>query len=157
MNVAGEIIREARSLLPGAARQKNARDKKNRGKQILECQMENNALRLHLRGPVDPMDLVEDLSRSVHAAARARSLELDVSQATLFDQLALSAVLVVLRNHADGFCSVSLRGLAPWAKLRIHQTGAENIMGPGWRLLPNGQCLELRLKTNPGGLIPAGA
>ncbi len=154
MNVAVQMMSEVKAMLPAALTPGKSAPRRPRGRHVLQAEKSGKRLRLKLVGQVDAMDLVEDLSRAVDGTRRASRLELDLSRAAAFDNLALSAVLVVLRNHAGRLRSVALGNLPPWARQRITQTGADNIMGRGWVLLPSPQCVELRWEDNPGGESP---
>lgn len=136
------------SLLPLAAAPHKSAARRPRGGQTLEVAKGRGRLKLVVGGQVEAMELVEGLSREVGKCASARSLVLDFSRAAAFDNLALSAVLVVLRNQAGRLEAVSLRGLAPWARRRISQTGPENLMGRDWSLRQDEGRLELFL-TEP--------
>jgi len=155
MNVAVQMMNEVKAMLPAALTPGKSAARRPRGRHVLRAENSGKRLRLKLMGQVDAMDLVEDLSLALSGARRAAHLELDLSRAAAFDNLALSAVLVVLRNHAGRLRSVSLGNPPPWARQRISQTGADNIMGRGWVLLPASHCVELRWENNPGGESPA--
>lgn len=113
----------------------------------VEAARKDDRLELAVLGAVDAMELVEKLSRLLKAESRAASLSLDLSAAAAFDHLSLSALLVVLRNHADKFAEVRVLGLSAWARLRVVETGAENIMGRQWGLAVRGAGLEFRPVT----------
>lgn len=151
MEVSMGLKSQVRSLLPLAATPRQTAARRPRGRHTLEVAKGGGRLRLVVAGQVEAMDLVEQLTREVSRCSRARSLELDFGRAAAFDNLALSAVLVVLRNQAANLSAVSLRGLAPWAQRRIRQTGAENLMGRQWTLRQDEGRLELLLSEPEAG------
>ncbi|MCF8034897.1 MAG: hypothetical protein K9K66_17130 [Desulfarculaceae bacterium] len=134
MEASMHLISQMRAMLPVAGTHKHSAARRPRGRCGLESRSSRQRLSLTVTGQVDAMDLVEGLSREVGRATVVHHLEMDFNRAGAFDNLALSAVLVVLRNHAHHLCTVIMWGLAPWARKRIHQTGPENIMGREWAL-----------------------
>lgn len=59
-------------------------------------------------------------------------LRLDLSLAEGLDQLAISALVVVLREQGDKFRRLTLSGLPPWAGDRLMKTGAQDLLGRRW-------------------------
>lgn len=80
-------------------------------------------------GAEDVLERVPRLLSSVGLHAR---LAVDASQARCLDNLALSALVVCLRNQAGHLDEVVLCGLPPWAYGRLCLTGAHRVLGPGW-------------------------
>ncbi|MEW5912213.1 MAG: hypothetical protein AB1814_06630 [Thermodesulfobacteriota bacterium] len=98
---------------------------------------------LRVSGRLEAMALVEGLDRTLRGAQGVQILRLDLRGAQELDHLALSAVLVVLRNHAGAFQRLELHGLPPWARLRLYQSGPQGLLGPQWREVYAGDRLEL--------------
>ncbi|KMY67950.1 hypothetical protein AAU61_08895 [Desulfocarbo indianensis] len=92
-------------------------------------------------GAEDVLERMPRLLRSVGLHAR---LAVDVSQAQGLDNLALSALVVCLRNQAVHLDEVVLCGLPPWAYGRLCLTGAHRVLGPGWLGRLDPECLHLQ-------------
>jgi hypothetical protein len=101
-------------------------------------------LALTVTGRLEAMALVDGLDRALRNPKGAEVLLLDLHGAQELDHLALSAVLVVLKNHASRFQRLELDGLPPWARLRVYQSGAQGLLGQGWREVYDGGRLEFR-------------
>lgn len=152
MEASMQLKSQVRAMLPLAGTEKHSAARRPRGGYGLERRKGGQGLSLTVTGQVDAMDLVEGLSREVGRYRLVWHLEMDFSRAGAFDNLALSAVLVVLRNQAHQLRTVTMRGLAPWARKRIQLTGPENIMGRQWTLSQDsGQTRLFKTEAIAGG------
>lgn len=86
-----------------------------------------------IEGGVDGETILEDLGLILEETPGQPNLRLDLSRATGMDHLALSALVVVLRDQEGRFNRIALQGLPPWATQRLRLTGVDNLLGRWWR------------------------
>lgn len=93
---------------------------------------EEEFLTVHLEGHWYADLLLEELGPVVRASCRAGRLVLDFRSTLGLDDLALSAVVVLLRTYCQGFNTIDLRLHQPWALTRLMEHGARRVLGPAW-------------------------
>lgn len=84
------------------------------------------------KGLLDVEALFRGLPLALTVARECHGLRVDVSQTRGLDDLAISALVVLLRNYARGFGHIVLQGLPQWAISRFRDIGVENLLGRGW-------------------------
>jgi hypothetical protein len=84
------------------------------------------------KGKFDVEALFRGLPLALAVARECHGLKVDVSQAHGLDDLAVSALVVLLRNYARGFGHIVLQGLPPWAVHRFRDIGVNNLLGREW-------------------------
>ncbi len=85
------------------------------------------------QGRLDVEALFTSLPLALSAARECHELRLDLSQTFGLDNLAISVLVVLLRNYASGFGSIVLNGLPAWARRRLRGMSASVLFGRGWR------------------------
>jgi hypothetical protein len=85
------------------------------------------------QGRLDVEALFTSLPLALSAARECHELRLDLSQTLGLDNLAISVIVVLLRNYASGFGRIVLLGLPAWARRRLRGTSARVLFGRGWR------------------------
>lgn len=121
-------------MLPAAILFQAGRDRQEGGSPSLKVERKRQILKLMPVGVWGAEMLLEGLPKVLRVPDRSDCLELTLDRLGGFDDLALSALIVVLRNYSARFKTISLAGLPLWASARICQTGAENLLGNGWSM-----------------------
>jgi len=126
-----DLSLEARIMLPWAAANRPLEAEASEA--ILNVALGSRCLTLAPRGEVSGEWLLDRLPQALDAASEHQELSMDFSRVRDMDNLALSAVVVLLRNHAAGFKRLRLAGLPPWAVQRMESTGARDLLGRRWQ------------------------
>lgn len=98
----------------------------------LKVEPRRQEMAIIMQGFVQADTLLERLLALVKLSRGDERLHLDLTQAEGIDQLALSALVVVLRNQGGKFQRLTVSGLPSWASGRLFNTGAENLLGRNW-------------------------
>lgn len=96
-------------------------------------ELAERGLVLRSQGRLDVEALFTSLPLALNAARERHELRVDLSQAHGLDNLAVSVLIVLLRNYAGGFGSIVLQGLPIWARRRLGEMSMSELFGPGWR------------------------
>jgi hypothetical protein len=84
------------------------------------------------KGRLEVEVLFRGLPLALAVARECHELKVDLSQALGVDDLAISALVVLLRNYARGFGRIVLQGLPQRAIERLSDIGVEKLLGRGW-------------------------
>ncbi len=84
------------------------------------------------RGQLEVELLFRGLPLALAVARECHQLTVDLSQTLGLDDLAVSALVVLLRNYARGFGRIVLQGLPMWAVERLCDVGVDKLLGHGW-------------------------
>jgi hypothetical protein len=76
--------------------------------------------------------LLEELGPIFRRSSHDGELVLDLSATLGLDDLALSAVVVLLRTYCDSFRAIKLRLHQPWAMARLVEHGSRGVLGAKW-------------------------
>jgi hypothetical protein len=87
-----------------------------------------------LEGPVDAETVIDSLN-NVISRLDTRRIQLDFSKVTFFNELSLSALIVILRGLADDLSRITITGLESWALWRLRHAVYELRLGPDWETL----------------------
>jgi hypothetical protein len=123
---------EIRPSQPLAAAESRGLDKNQLSGHIF-LELADNALTIKSQGRLDVEALFSSLPLALNAAHERHELRVDLSQTLGLDNLAISVIVVLLRNYAKGFGSMVLLGLPAWARRRLRASSAEALFGKGWR------------------------
>jgi len=107
--------------------------KTNCGGPRVEAHLLRDGFEMIARGWFDAAAVLKKLRPVLASCPVGGRLRLDFAQARGFDHLALSALVVVLRDHCRGVERIVIAGLEPRCLERLAQTGAENLLGAQWR------------------------
>lgn len=107
--------------------------KNNQPPSHIFIELAERGLILKSRGRLDVEALFTSLPLALNAARERHELRVDLSQTLGLDDLAVSVLIVLLRNYAGGFGSIILQGLPIWARRRLAEMSADELFGPGWR------------------------
>lgn len=119
----------------------------------LKVEEEGEKVSLFLSGACRAEILLEKLPVVLKSLAFRTRLKIDASQTREWDSLALSALVVCLRNQARRLESVCLRGLPWWALGRLQFFGACHVLGPGWTGNYEQDCIRLeRSEAEPASV-----
>ena len=120
---------------------------KNRGKRLLREKQDrtgcvvatktNAVLSLKCLGGFDAEMIIDSLPEQLGRVRGVDRFNLNIAGCSDFNNLALSALLVVLRQHAKGLEIIEINGLAPWAVARLARTPRHRLLSSNWQL-----CLE---------------
>ena len=102
------------------------------GEPNITLRAEEGLLTINLEGHWYADLLLEELGPVVRASCRNGTLVLDFSDTMGLDDLALSAVVVLLRTYCGGFDTIDLHLHQPWALARLMEHGARRVLGPSW-------------------------
>lgn len=123
---------ENRSPGPLAAKDKSGLSQ-NQSSGHIFLELADYGLIIKSQGRLDVEALFTSLPLALNAAGECHELRLDLSQTLGLDNLAISVIVVLLRNYASGFGSIVLLGLPAWARRRLRGSSAEVLFGRGWR------------------------
>lgn len=84
------------------------------------------------KGRLEVEVLFRGLPLALGVARECHELKVDLSQTLGVDDLAISALVVLLRNYARGFGRIVLQGLPQRALERLSDIGVEKLLGRGW-------------------------
>ncbi|KMY66560.1 hypothetical protein AAU61_15580 [Desulfocarbo indianensis] len=126
---------EMRLLRPAAAvpKRTNRTKEPDHAAGPIHLELGRHKLAIRPHGRLDVEALLSGLPPALRAARECHELRVDLSQVSDFDDLALSALIVLLRNYGQGFGNITLKGLPVWSSARLRDTGAENLLGRDWR------------------------
>lgn len=85
-------------------------------------------------GGFDAEIIINILLRELIGTKGSERLSLDLTSCYGFDNLALSALLVILRKHAEKFEIIEVSGLPPWAMTRLARTPMHRLLDSNWQL-----------------------
>lgn len=102
------------------------------GKMRLKVERRRQEMAIIMQGSADVDTLLESLLALIRLSRGDEALHLDLTQFQGIDQLALSALVVVLRDQGGKFQRLTLSGLPAWANGRLSDTGAEDLLGRRW-------------------------
>jgi hypothetical protein len=123
---------EIRSSQPFAAGERRGLNRNQTTGHIF-LELADNGLVIKSQGRLDVEALFTSLPLALNAAGECHELRVDLSQTLGLDNLAISVIVVLLRNYASGFGSIILHGLPAWARRRLRASSAEMLFGRGWR------------------------
>jgi len=109
----------------------------------IRMKREGAMISLVLKGSCRAEALLDRLPALFKYLGNRARMQIDASQAMDMDNLALSALVVCLRNHAGRLESVCLRGLPWWALGRLQFFGPGHVLGPGWTGSYEADCIHL--------------
>jgi len=126
---------EMRLLRPAATLQKIPKHANEPDHSVGPIHLELGRHKLAIRphGRLDVDALLSGLPPALRAARECHELRIDLSLVSDLDDLALSALIVLLRNYGQGFGDITLKGLPSWGSARLRDTGAENLLGRNWQ------------------------
>ncbi len=90
-------------------------------------------LRICLSGEIVAETLLENLASHLPLARENSQLCLDLSGVESFDELAHTALVVVLRSRCDRFQRVTLSGLLCQKSGLSWVAARHDLLGPGWK------------------------
>lgn len=99
----------------------------------VEAHLPRDGFLLTARGWFDAKAVFDKVRPILASCPAGGHLTVDLRQTHGFDQLALSALVVVLRAHCLDMDRIAIWGLEPTCLDRLCQTGAENLFGCQWR------------------------
>lgn len=98
----------------------------------MKAEYRGGNLGISIVGATDGETLLEKLQSLMTLCQSEKHLHLDLSLTEDLDQLALNAVVVVLRDQGHKFQSLTLSGLPSWASGRLRKTRPEHLLGRNW-------------------------
>jgi ABC-type transporter Mla MlaB component len=110
----------------------------------LQVEYRNRELSVRLAGEVDAETLLENLSSHLQLARERSALRLDLSGVKAFNDLAHSALVVLLRTKCGRFARVTLSGLRSGPHGSSWITGGRDLLGNGWEgsFTDDGMCFN---------------
>jgi hypothetical protein len=98
----------------------------------LQVEYRNRELSVRLAGAIDAETLLENLASHLQLARERSALRLDLSGVEAFNDLAHSALVVLLRTRCGRFARVTLSGLRSGPLGESWLAGGQDLLGQGW-------------------------